>query len=960
MKSLIKVLMITLVAWSAFAGSIEGRNHTNNQLMIKGTHQLANNAALDHEAGALRDLRNGDFALACQNEEFTYLPDMLNYIYSPVIAVPAGNSVLFDFYVKGFFDDPGVFPDVDYWGCEVSADAGASWNAVSNPYGLPAPVPNYVYTNAGDWGSFIGGYQDPDGYPSGDISDYAGMSLQFRWYFQSNSNEPIGEGIFIDDFSVTVDGASAFFADFEDQDLTGWVSVDGTAESAHFHQTTVGAFAGQSWAMNDPDIGTAGGYKNHWYQVLDSPTLTLPVEQVNTITFQQNRNVEGTAGAEDPYDGWDGMNVRISSNGGSSWEVLTDVSPAYNSSSLYSFGSEFGEGPDIAGWGGASAGWEAVTITIPPSYQNLDVKIRFAFASDPSFDTATPAPNGDPAMFGWIIDDIDIAGIVTNDGESSEGWVAASNVPIAGDLWHLAWVGILPVPAGLAAEAGDSQVALEWDDLNESHEVTFAWGDETMESFISSSVPWMGGQVAGSAWAAHYNAAQSTTLHTFSYVLSSGNASTPGSILPIIVTVWDASAQIIYESAPVTAAAMDELQEFDLSTANLVVEGGFYVGWAYTDTLAPFVALDSDSEYAGEAYGWHPEGTMLSLTGTGMDGNYALYAAGITTSEGGFTYNVYRKTAGGEFGSALNAAPLNVPFYTDATAANGIDYYYAVSAISDGMEGDLSDEVTAMPESQSVIEIAYDDGTSEFGRNMGSGNLQAVKFTPTGYPTLLKRIKVFISDTESSPYMSIIWDDNGPDGNPETEMAIYGEPFMVSGWNSRDVTSDSIWVTGGSIYFGIKELPGTPSIGADADGGYSGNSYIGVTETDGSITWDNMSAIGLEYNLMFRIDVDTAFVQVGIEAFNQGVLPTAYSLEQNYPNPFNPSTEITYTLPQSGNVELKVFDLNGKEVDVLVQEHQSAGSYRLNIDGSHMSSGIYIYTLNTGNVHLTRKMILLK
>jgi len=175
-----------------------------------------------------------------------------------------------------------------------------------------------------------------------------------------------------------------------------------------------------------------------------------------------------------------------------------------------------------------------------------------------------------------------------------------------------------------------------------------------------------------------------------------------------------------------------------------------------------------------------------------------------------------------------------------------------------------------------------------------------------------------------------------------------------------DLTADSIWITGGSVYFGIKELPGTSSIGADADGGYSGNSYYGLTETDGTITWDNMSALGLDYNLMFRVDVDTAFVLVGVDAFNQDILPTSYSLEQNYPNPFNPSTEISYTLPESGNVELKVFDLNGREVDVLVQEHQSAGSYRLRLDGAHMSSGIYIYTLSTGNVHLTRKMILLK
>jgi len=950
MKSLIKVLLIMLVAWSAFAGSVEGLNHTNNQLMVKGDHHFTTGEAQQNNAGSLRDFRNGDYALACQNEDLELIPNMLNYIYSPVITLPAGTTVNFDFFIRGNFTDLDEFPDVDYWGCEVSPNGGTSWYALSNPYADP-DGDNFVYTDApADWSSFVQSYT-----VDGLLNDYAGTDLQFRWYMQTDADAALGEGIFIDDVSVIVDGVSVFFANFEDQDLTGWESVDGTAEPAHWHQTTVGAFAGQSWAMNDPDIGTAGGYADHWYQILDSPPVTMPVEQALTLTFQQNRNVEGVAGATAPYTGWDGMNVRISSDGGTSWEVLSDVTPVYNSTSLYSFGSEFGEGAGIAGWGGASAGWEAVSFAIPASYQNLEVIIRFAFASDPSYSTGESA-----GMFGWVVDDIDIAGVLTNDGETSEGWVAASNVPIAGDLWHLTFVGALPVPGTPTAEASDSEVAVSWADLNESQEIVFAWGDETMESFITGSVPWASGQVVGSAWASHYVASQSTTLHTFSYMLSSGTTTTPGTILPIVVTVWDGSAQIIYESDPVTADAMDVLQNFDLSAANLVVEGGFYVGWAYTDTLAPYVALDSDSEYAGEAYGWHPEGTMLSLTGSGMDGNYALYAAGTTTSEGGFTYNVYRREAGGAYGSALNVAPLNLASFTDDTAVNGVMYYYAVSAISDGMEGALSVEVSAMPESQSVVEIVYDDGTAEFGFNINAGNYQAVKFTPEGYPTLIKRLKVFINDTEASPFIALIWDDNGPDGSPYSEKGRYGWSFPTTGWNSMDLTGDSIWITGGSVYFGLKELPGSPSIGADTDGGYAGNSFYGLTETDGSITWDNMSGLGLDYNLMFRLDVDTAFVIVGIEDFNQDVLPTSYSLEQNYPNPFNPSTEISYSLPESGNVELKVFDLSGRQVDVLVQEHKSAGSYKLTLDGSHMSSGIYIYTLNTGKVHLTRKMILLK
>jgi photosystem II stability/assembly factor-like uncharacterized protein len=91
-------------------------------------------------------------------------------------------------------------------------------------------------------------------------------------------------------------------------------------------------------------------------------------------------------------------------------------------------------------------------------------------------------------------------------------------------------------------------------------------------------------------------------------------------------------------------------------------------------------------------------------------------------------------------------------------------------------------------------------------------------------------------------------------------------------------------------------------------------------------------------------------------------IPNKYSLFQNYPNPFNPSTKINYELKSSGFVSLKVFDLLGKEVASLVNEKQSAGSYAVdfNLAEYNLPSGIYFYTLNTGEFKETRKMVLLK
>lgn len=89
-------------------------------------------------------------------------------------------------------------------------------------------------------------------------------------------------------------------------------------------------------------------------------------------------------------------------------------------------------------------------------------------------------------------------------------------------------------------------------------------------------------------------------------------------------------------------------------------------------------------------------------------------------------------------------------------------------------------------------------------------------------------------------------------------------------------------------------------------------------------------------------------------------LPQQFSLSQNYPNPFNPSTSIEFQIPQSGFVTLNIFDVLGKEAATLVNEEKNAGSYSVNFDASHLSSGIYFYELRAGNFIQIKKMSLIK
>lgn len=98
---------------------------------------------------------------------------------------------------------------------------------------------------------------------------------------------------------------------------------------------------------------------------------------------------------------------------------------------------------------------------------------------------------------------------------------------------------------------------------------------------------------------------------------------------------------------------------------------------------------------------------------------------------------------------------------------------------------------------------------------------------------------------------------------------------------------------------------------------------------------------------------------------NLAEIPETYELRQNYPNPFNPSTTIEYQLPQDGIVQLKIFDITGREVTTLVSEFMSAGKHRITwnaVDryGVKVASGVYFYRISAGSFNQIKKMMLLK
>jgi len=132
-------------------------------------------------------------------------------------------------------------------------------------------------------------------------------------------------------------------------------------------------------------------------------------------------------------------------------------------------------------------------------------------------------------------------------------------------------------------------------------------------------------------------------------------------------------------------------------------------------------------------------------------------------------------------------------------------------------------------------------------------------------------------------------------------------------------------------------------------------------------TWageDKLGNIGYGIRPDGTVGPDTVTVDFTTD-IEDDLIPKEYKLYQNYPNPFNPSTTIKYAIPNvetghAPSVQLKVYDVLGKEVATLVNKEQNTGYYEVEFDANNFSSGIYYYQLRAGNLIQTKKMVLLR
>lgn len=147
---------------------------------------------------------------------------------------------------------------------------------------------------------------------------------------------------------------------------------------------------------------------------------------------------------------------------------------------------------------------------------------------------------------------------------------------------------------------------------------------------------------------------------------------------------------------------------------------------------------------------------------------------------------------------------------------------------------------------------------------------------------------------------------------------------------------------------------------SSSDGGANwtalNNMGLPATKIGPLFSFDGYFFMGTDGESMFR----TGGVQVSTEGDGSDAIPSTIALDQNYPNPFNPTTNISFTLPQAGDVSLKVYNVLGQEVATVINQRMSAGTFTATFNASGLSSGVYLYRLVANGSALVRRMTLIK
>jgi hypothetical protein len=402
--------------------------------------------------------------------------------------------------------------------------------------------------------------------------------------------------------------------------------------------------------------------------------------------------------------------------------------------------------------------------------------------------------------------------------------------------------------------------------------------------------------------------------------------------------------------------------------------------------------------------GYSQPDTLTNIILTGQAANdrfgWSVSTAGDVNGDG------YSDIIVGAPGSGAGRAYI---YFGGTSMDNIADVTMTGEAASDGFGGSVSraGDVNGDRYSDVIVGAPYNDaGEDEAGRSYiyfgGTSMDNIADVTMTG-EAADDRFGISVStagDVNGDGYSDVIvganWNDAGGEGA--------GRSYIYLGGTSMDNSAD-VTMTGEAAYDNFSFSVSTAGdvnrdgysdviVGAytnNAGGAYAGRAYIyfggismdniadvimtgeatsdgfgGSVSTAGDVNGDRYSdvIVGASLNdaggtmagraYIYFIYQSGSYVEVDVNIINN------YLLRHNYPNPFNPTTKIKYQIPQLSFVTLKIYDVLGSEVALLVQGEKSLGSYQVEFNATGLPSGVYFYRLQAGNFVETKKMVLMK
>jgi hypothetical protein len=355
----------------------------------------------------------------------------------------------------------------------------------------------------------------------------------------------------------------------------------------------------------------------------------------------------------------------------------------------------------------------------------------------------------------------------------------------------------------------------------------------------------------------------------------------------------------------------------------------------------------------------------------------------VNNSNSEIGFNIERRTSGqGDF-VQIDTAAAGATSYRDNTVAENQTYDYRIKAYNKYFQSNYTEIV-------SITTLYYDVSAPT---NLSASTTQVGKIVLKWTDNSFNEIGFNIERKTASSTNYVALDRVSSNTTTYTDSKVSSNVtynYRISAYNLNTISNYSNVVTVTSLTSALNAptnlTAGAPSAGWVAlswtdnttnETGFkierklsteTSFTSIGTAVKDAITYWDNTILPNKSYDYRIKAYNDTqesdysniATITTKTSGISRIGIPVEYSLEQNFPNPFNPSTIIRFSLPKTSFVKLTIYNMLGEVVMSVINEEMSPGYYYQELNAINLSSGIYIYSLNTKEFSQTKKMILLK